>query len=126
MPYYYGTEPPVRVLIINPGTGGTAHATVPLTAEQNGINYELAGVYIWFEFGYWSGGYWYCQGCTDWCHMQRIGGGCFGKGTPLLTPEGAKPIEQIEVGELVLSSEQDPKARSVTCRVEEVTQSGGD
>ena len=46
---------------------------------------------------------------------------CFVAGTPILTPDGAKPIEQIKVGDLVLSApEDDPSAPVAARRVEEV------
>jgi intein/homing endonuclease len=46
---------------------------------------------------------------------------CFAAGTPLLTPEGSKPIEELRVGDLVLSrSEFDPSGRVEAKRVEAV------
>ncbi len=46
---------------------------------------------------------------------------CFAAGTPLLTPNGAKAIEDIKVGDLVLSApEDDPSAPVAARRVEEV------
>jgi RHS repeat-associated protein len=46
---------------------------------------------------------------------------CFAAGTPLLTPNGTKPIEQFQVGDLVLSSpEDDPNGPVVAKRVEKV------
>lgn len=46
---------------------------------------------------------------------------CFASGTPLLTPEGSKPIEQFQVGDLVLARpEHDPSALVEPRRVEEV------
>ncbi len=50
---------------------------------------------------------------------------CFAAGTPLLTPTGAKPIEQFQPGDLVLSApDNDPEAPVVAKRVEEVFQRG--
>jgi hypothetical protein len=46
---------------------------------------------------------------------------CFGAGTPLLTPGGAKPVEQFVVGDLVLSrDERDPEGVVAAKVVEEV------
>jgi hypothetical protein len=40
----------------------------------------------------------------------KVFGACFGAGTPLLTPQGSKPIEEFQVGEMVLSrAEDDPQ-----------------
>ncbi len=49
---------------------------------------------------------------------------CFAAGTPLLTPDGFKPIEQFQVGDLVLSrSEDDPESEPVPKRVIDLLQS---
>ena len=48
---------------------------------------------------------------------------CFAAGTPVLTPDGTKPIEQIKVGDLVLSAPEDDLDGPVQPRrVEEVFQ----
>ena len=48
---------------------------------------------------------------------------CFAAGTPLLTPEGEKPIEKIRPGDWVLAApEDDPEAPPVPRQVEEVFQ----
>jgi hypothetical protein len=41
---------------------------------------------------------------------------CFTAGTPLLTPEGSKPIEQFQAGDLVLSREEDDPTSPVLAR----------
>lgn len=52
---------------------------------------------------------------------------CFAAGTPLLTPDGAKPIENFCVGDLILSSpEEDPNGPVEVCRVHEVMKSHGE
>jgi hypothetical protein len=45
--------------------------------------------------------------------------GCFGAGTPLLTPEGSKPIEQFRPGDLILSRDENDPAAPVEARVVE-------
>jgi hypothetical protein len=48
---------------------------------------------------------------------------CFAAGTPLLTPDGSKPIEDFRVGDLLLSaSEDDPAGPIEPRRVEEIFQ----
>ena len=48
---------------------------------------------------------------------------CFAAGTPLLTPDGEKPIETIRPGDWVLTApENDPEAPPVLRQVEEVFQ----
>ena len=48
---------------------------------------------------------------------------CFAAGTPLLTPDGAKPIEQFKVGDLVLSApEENPNGPVAARRVEKMFQ----
>lgn len=50
--------------------------------------------------------------------FQRV---CFAAGTPLLTPEGSKPIEQFRVGDLLLSrNEFDPEGPVEPKTIEEV------
>jgi hypothetical protein len=49
-----------------------------------------------------------------------FGGGCFAAGTPILTPDGSKPIEEFQAGDWVLTSpDDDPKAEPVPRQVEE-------
>jgi RHS repeat-associated protein len=49
---------------------------------------------------------------------------CFAVGTPLLTPDGAKPIEEFKVGDLLLSApEDDPNGPVAPRRVEEIFRS---
>ena len=53
--------------------------------------------------------------------FQILNDTCFVAGTPLLTPEGSKAIEEFQPGDLILSrSEHDPHAPIVTRRVERV------
>ena len=39
--------------------------------------------------------------------VRQFGRTCFAAGTPLLTPDGARPIEELCVGDLVLSRDED-------------------
>jgi Pretoxin HINT domain len=40
-------------------------------------------------------------------NFAQLSGACFAAGTPLLTPDGSKPIDDFEVGDLVLSRDED-------------------
>ncbi len=56
-------------------------------------------------------------------NASQLSRSCFAAGTPLLTPEGSKPIEQFQVGDLLLSApENDPAGPIQARRVEEVFQ----
>jgi hypothetical protein len=46
--------------------------------------------------------------------FNKVGQSCFTAGTPLLTPEGSKPIEQFREGDLILSRDQDDPNGPVT------------
>src|SRR5882724_6825703 len=41
----------------------------------------------------------------------RGGGGCFEEGTPILTPRGEVPIEQLRVGDIVIGG----RVEAITC-----------
>ena len=59
-------------------------------------------------------------------NVSQLAKSCFAAGTPLLTPEGSKPIEDFRVGDLVLSApEDDPTAPPEPRRVEELFQRVG-
>ena len=50
-------------------------------------------------------------------------GGCFAAGTPLLTPDGSKLIEEFKPGDWILARpEGDPEATPIPKMVEEVFQ----
>jgi RHS repeat-associated protein len=51
--------------------------------------------------------------------LSRFLRSCFAAGTPLLTPEGARAIEEIEVGDLVLARSEDNPEGPVEARVVE-------
>ena len=54
-------------------------------------------------------------------NLSQISRACFAAGTPLLTPDGSKPIEEFQPGDLLLSSpEDDPNGPIQPRRVEEV------
>jgi hypothetical protein len=96
---------------------------------ENG--HELAGVWVWFEWGEWVWvqewdlRVWISEGYTSYYWLPRPGS-CFAPGTRLLTPDGFKPIEQFKAGDWILSSpEDDPQAPAVARRVQEVTRTHG-
>jgi len=111
-----------------PGTSSSGSETVEHVPQyQEG--YELQGVLVWFEWGSWDWSsqfqtyYWHCRAATDWYYLVRVGS-CFAPGTPLLTPEGSKPIERFRAGDWILSSpENEPESPVVARRVKEVIRS---
>ena len=54
--------------------------------------------------------------------LKQLSGSCFVAGTPLLTPEGSRPIEDFQVGDLVLSRPEDDPAGPVVARRVDVFQ----
>jgi hypothetical protein len=63
------------------------------------------------------------QGIIAFCYLGGVGrsGACFTAGTPLLTPDGAKPIEQLKPGDRVLARDESDPAGPVEAKlVEEV------
>src|SRR5262249_21512712 len=56
------------------------------------------------------------KGAEVWGLMAEILGPCFVAGTPVETPEGAKPIEQLVEGDLVLSRDEKNPAGAVKAR----------
>jgi Pretoxin HINT domain len=48
--------------------------------------------------------------------FNKLGQSCFTAGTPLLTPDGSKPIEQFQVGDLILSRDEHDADGPVTVR----------
>ena len=60
--------------------------------------------------------------CSTWTRIKSIfQNTCFAAGTPLLTPDGSKPIEQFKVGDFLLSrDENDPLGPISPKVVEEV------
>lgn len=121
MPVYCGTTPPVPGTQFSPaGSYGIAAAKVP-KKDANGFN--LYGVFCWFEWGYYDGNnVWHCVGSTSRAWEPRPAPGCcFAAGTPVLTSKGVKPIEQLAVGDMVVSSPDDAgDSRPVACRVVDV------
>jgi hypothetical protein len=86
---------------------GVQAAGGSLNAEEN----FKKGNYIWAGFD--------LLGVAG--NMSAMGRACFAAGTPLLTPDGDKPIEQFRPGDWVLSaSEFDPEAPPEPRQVEEV------
>ncbi|QDT75656.1 serpin family protein [Lacipirellula limnantheis] len=56
------------------------------------------------------------QGTTAAAATQVDFGICFAAGTPVLTPQGAKPIEELQVGDLVLARDENNVAGDVSPR----------
>jgi len=90
--------------------------------------YQLQGAFVWFEFGWWNwdltewtpSGYW-----TGMYYVYTFGS-CFAAGTPVMTPDGAKPIERFSRGDLILSTPpNDPEAVPVASRVVDVIRRRG-
>lgn len=105
---------------------GTSDGTETVSGiPQTEAGHDLYGVIVWFEWGYWYNGYWYADGGCDWVEYYPTSR-CFAAGTPLLTLEGSKPIEQFKKGDWILSSPYgDVKAPAVASRVVEVIQRDG-
>lgn len=111
--------------------------SVPIPKVSDGEN--LLGVYVWFEYGRWTkSSYWLenplgsnnwiyyefwgwnCKGqLCDWCWIPNSTSTCFPAGTHLLTPQGSRPIEQLKVGDEILTSPRNcpdmvPTAQRIT------------
>ena len=85
-----------------------------------GIDFHLVGAIVWFEFGHWWNGIWYCEGWTGSLYIDEVPE-CFAAGTPVLTRDGSKPIEQLTAGDCILSSPaNEPGASPVPNRVKGV------
>lgn len=102
---------------------GSETASVALNKDGG----TLEGVYVWFEYGTWEEGsdncwYWISVGyLCDWYWIEYVGGTCFSAGTHLRTPDGSKAIEQLVVGDEVLSSPRDNlTAKPSTQRIKKV------
>ena len=90
-------------------TLGYVPEAIAVTAEDRGNGYDTAALFGrigWSAFFAAAG-----LGLAD--ADVCLSNACFAAGTPLLTADGAKPIEQFKVGDMVLSApEDDPNARS--------------
>jgi hypothetical protein len=100
-------------------TFGQVNEAIAVTAEDRANGYGQA---VWFGRIGWGAAFMAAglgAADADVCLLNA----CFAAGTPLLTPDGAKPIEQFKVGDLVLSaSEENPDAPVAPRRVEKVFQ----
>lgn len=123
----YGPFSPPTYYVATSDVGGAKVATV--FVPQNDIDWsdwpnysQLDGAYVWFEYGTWSNNVWNRDGyLCDPCWVTCPGGSCFAAGTPLLTPENSKPIEQFKTGDWILAAPQnDSNAPPVARRVKEV------
>jgi hypothetical protein len=98
---------------------GYVNEVIPVTAEDRANGYNTAVVFgrIGWTALFAAAGLGLAD--ADVC----LSNACFAAGTPLLTPDGAKPIEQFKVGDLVLSApEDDPDGPVAPRRVEKVFQ----
>ena len=100
-------------------TLGYVPEAIPVTSEDRGNGYDTAALFGrigWSAFFAAAG-----MGLAD--ADVCLSNACFAAGTPLLTPDGAKPIEEFKVGDLVLSApEDDPNGPVAARRVEKVFQ----
>jgi hypothetical protein len=100
-------------------TFGQVNEAIAVTAEDRANGYGQA---VWFGRVGWGAAFMAAglgAADADVCLLNA----CFAAGTPLLTPDGAKPIEQFKVGDLVLSApEENPDAPVAPRRVEKVFQ----
>ena len=89
-------------------TLGYVPEAIAVTSEDRGNGYDTAALFGrigWSAFFAAAG-----LGLAD--ADVCLSNACFAAGTPLLTPDGAKPIEEFKVGDLVLSApEENPDGR---------------
>ncbi len=117
----YSYQSPDFQILTPPGQSSNGTEIVYGIPQSEGVH-ELYGVIVWFEWGGWDGADWSATGYSDWVEIYPTST-CFAAGTPLLTPEGSKPIEQFKKGDWILSApHNDVKAPAVARRVVEVIQ----
>ncbi len=103
---------PEEITVASGGTNWSTPADSPIymqnqTPPSSPPGLYLGGFWVWASLGYYSGGQWYTVCISVDCLVSLPappGGSCFAVGTPVLTPEGSKVIEQLRTGDLVLSS----------------------
>lgn len=131
MPVYGASSPSTYYTPYNDSSSGTESVNVPIVDYDYSLDppelSHLDGAIVWFEYGSWSGGNWSRSGdVTEWFWIPCNVGSCFAPGTPVLTPEGSKPIEQFKVGDWILSSPRnDAKVLADAHQVTKVVRSRG-
>jgi len=86
------------------GAGGVSVTiNMPATIGRPPADPYLTGWYVWFVLGYDDNGTRYYVFCSTQYFIPYTGS-CFAAGTPVLTPEGSRAIEQLRAGDRVLSS----------------------
>jgi hypothetical protein len=116
---YAGTVLGVGLAFANPcravgWVGGAIRGLNAVQAADNAINAVQA-----FSQGHIGSGLLYLAGAL--ANTSSLLRACFAAGTPLLTPDGHKAIDQFKVGDWILSAPEDnPEAPPEAKRVEEV------
>jgi RHS repeat-associated protein len=101
----------------NADPGEVGAAVIEGTAQAAMVTDGLVNIAVDGAGGLFGGG----GGGGPAAESACYGGSCFVAGTPLMTPEGSKPIEEFKVGDFVLSaSENDPTAAVQPRRVEQL------
>ena len=137
-PVYRWDQSPSVYYSPGPGMFGAPPDTKPENSDGNETDFvpfsnpdtvsggTLKGCYVWFEFGNWVRSpyndkyYWMCGGdLCPWGWCENPSASCFAAGTHVLTDDGSKPIEQLRVGDQVLSSPKEnvdsvPGLRKIT------------
>ena len=109
MPYYgYGTTVPIYGDQYGTASGVAVYpgfvTDIPLSKEFYGSTYDLVGVICWFELGYTDqSGVWQKESEISWLDCSWGGGSCFVAGTPVVTRDGSKPIEQLTARDFILT-----------------------
>lgn len=89
---------------LTPPNGVSVTHTMPVVLPQPPApSPYLLGWYVWYKLGYYQNGHFILMyQSPEYCIHYTMS--CFAAGTPVLTPEGSKAIEQLRVGDLVLST----------------------
>jgi len=124
IPYGYENDPGPDTATLD-GAGGvtdTVNMRANVLPEPPHAPPYLKGWYVWFDLGYYDlYGNWHgVVSSVEYC--VYFTGSCFAAGTPVLTPQGSKAIEQLRAGDLVLSSpERIGDVQIGARRIQEVT-----
>jgi hypothetical protein len=88
---------------LNGVDGVLATNTMPAVLKPTPPSPYFIGWYVWYKLGYYENGN-FIVVCSSPEYCIHYTGSCFVAGTPILTPEGSKAIEQLHTGDRVLSS----------------------